>query len=118
MGLGLSAHGFLDGVRYSNLKIFDRYFAKLNSDTLPIATKTKVSKKDACFEYVFLNLRKVEGFNVKDFKNATGKDFFEVYQQPFDDLIKKGLIDYLDDKIKIPTKYFYVMNDILAEFAQ
>ena len=117
LGLGLSAHGFIDGVRYSNLKIFDRYFAKLNEDALPIATKTKISKKDACFEFVFLNLRKTDGFNVNDFKSATGKDFFEVYQQPFDELLKKGLIDYIDGKIKIKSKYFYVMNDILVEFA-
>jgi len=117
LGLGLSAHGFINGVRYNNLQHFDRYFAKLNDDLLPIVHKAKVSQKDVYFEYVFLNLRKVDGFNVNDFKNATGKDFFKVYQQPFDDLVKKGLIDYHDGKIKIPTKYFYVMNDILAEFA-
>ena len=117
LGLGLSAHGFINGVRYSNLQIFDRYFAKLNQDALPIANKSKVSTKDGYFEYVFLNLRKTDGFNVCDFYQNTGKDFFEVYQKQFDDLTQKGLIQYDNGTIKIPSKYFYVMNDILAEFS-
>jgi len=116
LGLGLSAHGFVDGIRYSNLKTFDKYCLKLESNLLPIVTKNKITDKDACLEYVFLNLRKTEGFTVTDFKINTGKDFFEVYGEQFKQLQQKQLLNYLDDRITIPPQYFYVMNDILSEF--
>ena len=76
----------------------------------------KVSQKDACLEYVFLNLRKTEGFDVEHFRQNTGKDFFEVYATQFDQLTKKNLLAQENGRIYIPSRYFYVMNDILSEF--
>ena len=116
LGLGLSAHGFIDGRRYSNLKTFDKYCSKIQSNQLPISSRRKVSQKDACLEYVFLNLRKTEGFDVEHFRQNTGKDFFEVYATQFDQLTKKNLLAQENGRIYIPSRYFYVMNDILSEF--
>ena len=117
LGVGLSAHGFCDGLRYANTKNIDKYFEKTEQNLLPVSSKTKVSQKDACFEFVFLNLRKIEGFDVNDFCKATGKDFFEEYGKEFYSLNQKKLIYMQNGRVFVPPQYFYVINNILAEFA-
>ena len=116
LGIGLSAHGFCEGVRYANYKSIDKYIAKTSQNKLPISSKKKVDILDACFEFVFLNLRKTKGFCLQEFFNNTGKDFFEVYGKLFDELMVKGLLKEEHGRVFIPQEYFYVMNDILSEF--
>lgn len=117
LGVGLSAHGFFEGIRYANTKRMDKYFEKTEQNVLPISTKTKVSQKDACFEFVFLNLRKTVGFDVSDFRASTGKDFFKEYGNVFYSLQQKKLLCLQNGRIFVPPQYFYVVNNILTEFA-
>ncbi len=116
LGLGLAAHSFYDGKRYENTKSLSKYIYEINANRLPSEKVTKIKGKEAYFEFVILALRKKEGFAEKDFLNSFGGSFFDVYNNQFQTLSKKGLLKYKEGRIFIPQQDIYISNQIMVEF--
>lgn len=116
IGLGLAAHGYLDGVRYANVKHTDNYLKKISLATRPISFQKRIQQKEACFEYVMLGLRKTDGFDVDGFNRDTGADFFATYGQTVKKLSQQKLLCVEKNRVYIPSERFYVANTILEEF--
>ncbi len=111
IGVGLSAHSYHMGKRYSNSDDFSEYFsaccAKYNrGDEVNIA-------KDPC-EYVMLALRLSEGFSLSEYKRIFGEDF----SKGKEDLLKvyenQGFLKKEGGRIFLTPKGFYVSNTIIS----
>lgn len=107
-GFGLSASGYLDGVRYTNTKNLKKY---LLGD---VVEEREIVTQEAKMNYeVMLGLRKLNGINITEFKEKYGVDIESVYDlKPLyknRDLIKKK------DHIFINPDKLYVMNEILLK---
>lgn len=87
LGLGLSAHSYLEGVRYENTPALDRYIA---GDDLLSADPG--SRADRIGDYLFTELRRIEGFEFSDFVRYFGTDFRALYDAPAAALIREGLL--------------------------
>jgi oxygen-independent coproporphyrinogen-3 oxidase len=103
---GISASGYLPGIRYTNTKSITSYLKGENNRTLdPISEKTEE------FEYLMTNLRLVDGFLLSDFKKRFHKDFLFSYKEE----IQKAE-DYLSigkGRIRIKARYLYTMDSVL-----
>lgn len=116
VGIGLAAHSFVGGSRYANTKNFDLYYKRLGQNKLPVTSKKRITGQEAAFEYVMLNLRKTEGFELNDFKNRFGDDFLTVYKAQTDYLFSNKMLKQKDGKVFVPPQKIYLLNSVLVEF--
>lgn len=109
-GFGVSSHGYVDGVRYSNYCTLDEY---MDNPTKHEYGRI-LSEKEKLEEEIFLGFRKTEGININVIKEKFGVDFGGKY--------KKILKKYSDYIIKTPQGYAFnlkgtmLSNEILPEF--
>ncbi len=119
LGLGLGASSFFKERRAKNLENIDEYIEALDKSALPFDTVHKNTVEDSISEFVFTGLRKVEGIDLKLFREKYEKDFFHIYKNKVDFMYearKQGLI-YLDEnKLQITEKGMDLSNRIMAEF--
>lgn len=109
-GFGVSAHGYADGMRYSNFRKLEQYMAN------PAIHETGhfLTKKEMLEEEIFLGFRKSEGINVNRIKERYGVDFDERYKdilEKYKDFVEKTSHGYA-----LNLKGVLLSNLILADF--
>ena len=110
-GFGLAAHGYAQGVRYSNKVTLEDYIRH------PLKKETEhfVTPKEKFEEEIFLGFRRESGINVLKIKEKYGINFEEKYK----DVIEKYSPEYIvkeGDNYKFTLKGVMLSNNILAEF--
>jgi oxygen-independent coproporphyrinogen III oxidase len=109
LGLGAGAHGYINGIRYSNVLRIKTYIERLSDPQFsnleyPLSPATVNHKKQNLQEnmsdYMLNNLRLVEtGVAESDFHLRFGSGLLEIYQKEIESLIK-------DDLLEIKTSEF------------
>ncbi len=108
-GFGLGAVSFLKDVRIENTKNLSSYLKEIyikekNFEDL----NTKISNE------LILGFRKIEGISMIQFKNKYHVDIVSLFD--IKELINQGLLEIVDNYIRIPLKYIYMSNEILIHF--
>lgn len=66
LGIGLSAHSFVGGERFWNVKDIETYLEKVEGETSPVLGRETVSEQTAFRERFWLGLRTAEGVNLSE----------------------------------------------------
>ena len=107
-GFGLGAAGYIDDIRYENTKNLKEYLLGNY-----VKNKEILGKKEKMDYEIMLGLRKLNGINIKEFKDKYNEDIESVYNlvplYKNKDLIKKKGYIYIN-----PSK-IYIMNEILIK---
>ena len=109
-GFGAAAHGYVDGVRYSNYTSLEEYMAK---PYIHECGRT-LSMQEKLEEEIFLGFRKRSGVNVSEIDQKYGIDFGSKYRH-----ILEKYSDFIE---KTPSGYTFnlkgtlISNIILSEF--
>ena len=112
IGVGLAAHSYLDGKRYSNTTEFDEYFEGFG---LKYRKEESVTDGLDKFEYAMLALRLSEGLSLLEYRKIFGEEFAKGKEKLLREYVNAGYMDVVDGRIKFTDKGFYVSNTILAE---
>lgn len=112
IGVGLSAHSYLRGVRFSNTDNFSSY-VKGDFDS---EEKDILSKEDKMSEFMFMGLRMTGGISKSEFLNRFGENMEKVFQKPLSKFIKMGMIEEKGDRIQLSKQAISVSNQIMCEF--
>ena len=108
LALGLGATSFYKDIRQVRTRnIFDYIKGK---DI--IVSSVKEDKEDEEFDFIMLNLRLAEGFELKEFMRRFNKDFLKAYEKELGDL-KDFFI--LDSRVRIKPRYIYILDSILVD---
>lgn len=100
-GFGCAAHGYVDGIRYSNYSTLDEYMAKPSTHELGHT----LSQQEKLEEEIFLGFRKRSGIDVNRIKERFGIDFNSKY---------KNILDKYNDFIELtPSGYTLNLNGVL-----
>lgn len=113
-GFGVSAHGYQDGVRYSNESDIEKYL----QNPLSHAGSEKLDVKKQLEEEIFLGFRKIEGINVCDINKKFGIDFEENFRSVLDKYIQSAHIEKTPLGYKLSTNGILLSNIILSEFIE
>jgi len=111
-GFGVSAHGYVDGIRYSNYCTMEEYMDRPSNREYGRV----LTEKEKLEEEIFLGFRKTEGVNTSKILNKFGVDFESKY--------KKILEKYSDYIVRTPNGYAFnlkgtmLSNEILPEFLE
>jgi oxygen-independent coproporphyrinogen-3 oxidase len=93
IGLGPSAHSFVEPQRYWNVSAVDRYIEAIESCRLAVADREVLSQEQQMIEAIYLGLRMTDGIDLRGFKVKFGIDFVAVYKETVSDLVKRDFID-------------------------
>lgn len=110
-GFGVAAHGYTEGIRYSNYCTLEEY---MNNPTLH-ANGHILTEQEKLEEEIFLGLRKESGINTNEIKAKFGIDFEVKYKKVLEKFIPKYL-EKTPQGYKLTLDGILLSNNILAEF--
>ena len=109
-GVGLSAAGYIDNVRYKNTSNLDKYLKGQNEKE-----EEEVSLKDLEEYQIILNLRTNQGIDLVLFNNIFNKDLYNTRKEIIDNFIKNKLL-YIEDNHLIATfEGMMILDKIILE---
>lgn len=116
IGLGPSAHSFLNSIRYSNPPDLNLYCESSVKGNFERIIQEELGKDDLMIEYIMLRLRLTEGLNIKDFKSKFSLDFKEMYEMQINYLVKNKLLKFDNDFVVLTKKGMDISNYVIEEF--
>lgn len=111
-GFGLSAHGYVDGIRYSNsvdLDFYIKYPKRHYCEHL-------LSMQEKLEEEIFLGFRKIKGINIQNINKRFNIDFEQKYEKVLSKY--KDYFDKSQNYYALNTSGILVSNVILSEFLE
>ena len=106
LGLGPSAHSFLKGLRWWNLRSVDGYCQALDCGRRPVEDREQLTEEQVHLEFLFLGFRTREGVKKNLIEGTPGSD------RALREILSAGLATIQGDRI-IPTREGFLMADSL-----
>ncbi|QCK13795.1 radical SAM family heme chaperone HemW [Mangrovivirga cuniculi] len=103
LGIGPSAHSFLNEKRWWNISNNQAYINSINKGIIPCESES-LSKEDQVNEYIMTKLRLKEGIDNNEFINRFGFDFIEKNKSYLHEISSEGLGVLLNNFFKLTTK--------------
>ncbi|RAZ76627.1 radical SAM family heme chaperone HemW [Planococcus halotolerans] len=116
IGAGAGAHGYVQGIRYSNHGPLKKYMEPLETDERPILNSHEVPKKEQMEEEMFLGLRKTAGVSLEHFETKFGIGMEAIYG----DILKKEIdsenLAIENGRVKLTHKGRFIGNNVFEQF--
>lgn len=113
-GFGAAAHGYINGIRYSNPSTIEQY---LENPSTP-AIKHTLSVQEKLEEEIFLGLRCMNGINISTINEKFNIDFKTKYKKILEKYISMNYISKTNEGYKFTTNGILISNYILADFIE
>ena len=118
IGFGISAHSYINNIRYSNIDCIDKYIDNIEHEHFEKnrIIHEKQKEEDTKKEYMLLGLRKIEGVKISDFKNKFGDNPIFIYRKQLSKLVDENLLVIDDNIIRLTNKGIDLANLVWEEF--
>ena len=128
IGIGTSAHSYLNGIRYSNCAEIEKYIKNIEENTQKefkqfldevqklYEIQEVQSLEDMKKEYMLLGLRKIDGVQISKFKEKYQDNPIFMYRKQLEKLVKEKLIIIDGDYIKLTNQGLDLANLVWTEF--
>lgn len=101
IGLGPSAHSYIDPIRFWNVKSVKHYIHSMESGDSPVSGKETLDMEQQMMESIFLGLRTTDGINLINFEKKFGIKFSGIFSKPLTSLKEKGYLILSDTTCKL-----------------
>lgn len=117
LGLGVSAHSYIDGVRFFNTENLQSYCECLETkNKAPVSSVTKLTTAEKKEEAVMLSLRTNEGLSTKAYEEEFHENFLAKHKDQLASFIKLGFLTIdREGNIKATAKGYLVLNKLILE---
>lgn len=115
LGIGVAAHSYIDGYRYSNVTDYSKYIALCKEGKSPVAAKEYITDKTRRTERIMLSLRTIHGLNLEKFKEDFNEDLLRSKAEQIKQLANLNMIVIENGYLKIAKDKFNVSNSIILE---
>jgi oxygen-independent coproporphyrinogen-3 oxidase len=116
LGLGPSAHSFVGGRRWWNLRKVRLWSAAIRRGTTPVEDFEDLSPSDLLLERLALGLRTADGVDLEALGGQCAVDLFEVNQRLLDDLTGEGLITINGTSVRPTVAGLAVADSLVRAF--
>lgn len=114
IGVGVSAHSYVDFTRWSNTREIMPYITSLSSGVLPIVDKEKLSKAQRKEEMLMLRLRLTKGLHIQKFNSDFGCNLLVDKKDEIKFLVDNGFVKIENGYLRLGSNAFYVLNSIIS----
>lgn len=115
-GFGAGAHGYVNGVRTSNIGPIKKYMDKVVESGSAYQSQNQVTKEEAMEEEMFLGLRKVKGVEKSKFQKKFSISLEEKFGEQIHQLVNQGLLVNDGHAIFLTHKGKLLGNEVFQEF--
>ena len=119
IGVGIAASSFIDERRDRNISNIKEYINRINNNERVIEEEYRNTEKDDIEEFMFMNLRMINGINENEFKRRFNKDIDDIYRSVIEKHIKNKLLKRENGRIFLTDKGIelsnYVMSDMILD---
>ena len=118
IGLGTSAHSYLNKKRYSNTNNIVEYIKNIQENNISknITIHEEQTEESTMNEYMLLGLRMIQGININEFKQKFKTDPTIKYKKILEKLQKENLIQITKTSIKLTKQGIDFGNIVWEEF--
>ena len=116
VGLGAGAHSFDGEHRWANESVAEDYSAKLARGDSPIDELRRLTPAEQVEEFFFLGLRQREGVRVGQASEPWGSAALAPFEKVIDELVERGLLEKVDDRVPLTDHALLVSNEVFQEF--
>jgi hypothetical protein len=132
LGLGLGAHSFLEGTRFSNKTDLNEYIStgglfddrgyaaagtgglQMEGEESPfIAQRHRNTREDNISEYLFTGLRKIQGIELLDFKEKFGEELEAIHGEVLKKSLENGLMEITGGRLRFTNRGLDISNTVL-----
>ena len=115
IGLGAGAWGYINGVRYANIRGIAPYIKELSRRNKPIADTERLTGHAEKAETLMLALRKREGISLNAYQNRFGEEI----ETAFGSILKKwmdlGLLERTATHLCFTSRGLFLANEVFVE---
>jgi oxygen-independent coproporphyrinogen III oxidase len=115
IGLGPSAHSFLNNYRSWNYKSVEKYISELNNNKLPVESGEFIDNEILLKEKMFLGLRSA-GLNLQEIISKYKPDFYKKYEKEIKLLSDKKYIKIENGNLSLTDEGFLLCDEICKMF--
>lgn len=115
-GLGVGAHGYVDRIRYANVKGIKEYIYQIKNNSLPVKESYLVSTSEDMENFMILGLRLLQGVKQSRFFQRYGVAAEEVFATTLKNLQQKNLLTVDKDWIRLTDQGLLFGNHVFASF--
>ncbi len=116
IGLGAGAHGYIDNIRYENIKEISNYIESINKQILPREFESLVASQEKIENELILGLRMLEGVNFLEFQQKFNEDLRLRFKDQIKKLVELELIIIDNHAVRLSGKGLLFGNEVFAEF--
>jgi oxygen-independent coproporphyrinogen-3 oxidase len=116
IGLGPSAHSYLEPQRHWNHRSIEKYLQNIRQGRLPIADREVLSREQMIMEAVYLGFRTTRGVDLNDFRRRFGMDFVEKFRESIADFENDKLMQLTNSHCRLTPRGMTLLDGITAEF--
>jgi oxygen-independent coproporphyrinogen-3 oxidase len=116
IGLGPSAHSFIEPQRFWNHSSVKKYIEDLATNRLPLKGKETLNQEQLIMEAIYLGLRQTKGISVDFFEQKFGQGFNAMFGGVVKDLEEKGLIKFSQNSWALTLKGMLLLDSVVAAF--
>lgn len=117
LGLGVSAHSFVDNYRMANTSSITDYLVHISKNEFPLECKEELDETDAKEETILLSLRLKSGIDLAGYKAQFGVDLIDEKKETIDLLIKNGFLKIEGNNLIATDEGFMVLDKIISMLA-
>ncbi len=114
VSFGPSAHGYLHGERYGNVRSLKRYTDDVRAGTLPAVKQETLGVQERMTERIFLELR-AKGIRVREFERDFHRDPHALLQPIIDKYADKHLFYFPNNRIALTSAGYAVCDELTTE---
>lgn len=114
LGLGPSAHSFIEPERFWNCADVDRYIRQLDYGRRPIEESETLTREELMIEAVYLGLRLIDGIDMSAFNDRFGIGFMEHFGATSAAFEREGLLTTTDGHCRLTPHGMLLLDTIAA----
>ena len=115
IGLGAGACGYVNGVRYNNIRGIAPYINKLSKRNKPIVNTERLTGNAEKAETLMLALRKREGISLENYKNRFGEDIEVAFGDTLKKWIDLQLLERTATHLRLTHRGCLLANEVFVE---
>jgi len=114
VGIGPAACGYIECLRYENIDDIDKYIVRADK----MEEKTEITPIEKACQTAVLGLRLIKGIDLTEYKQKTGFDIFELFQNSIEKNLRKNLLELKDNRLSLAKQALPIADSVLCDFAQ
>ncbi|KIL46054.1 radical SAM family heme chaperone HemW [Jeotgalibacillus campisalis] len=115
-GFGAGAHGYVNGIRYSNIGPVSKYMEAVSDMHLPTMNEHSVPAFEKMEEEMFLGLRKTKGVSISKFNKRYNEDLEDRFKEAIRDAQSKGLLKKENNHLMLTHNGKFLGNEVFQSF--